>query len=119
MAYYMYISVQEEDRIAIYTMTPKTGKLKHQGDAALIGRPAPIAIDPKRKYLFAGQRKADNFGMASFSIDRKTGGLTPISSITLKGDPVHISTDKTGKFLLSAYYYQKAAAVHSLSLIHI
>ncbi|MEC9446545.1 MAG: beta-propeller fold lactonase family protein, partial [Chloroflexota bacterium] len=111
MAYYMYVSLQEEDRIAIYTMTPKTGKLKHQGDVALNGRPAPIAIDPERKFLFAGQRKPNDFGMASFSIDRKTGGLTPISSIPLKGDPVHISTDKTGKFLLSAYYYQKTAAV--------
>ena len=95
-------------------MTPKTGKLKHQGDVELKGRPAPIAIDPEHKYLFAGQRKVDYFGMASFSIDRKTGGLMPIGSIPLNGDPVHISTDKTGKFLLSAYYYQKTAAVHKI-----
>ena len=114
MAYYMYISLQEEDRIAIYTMTPKTGKLKHQGDVELKGRPAPIAMAPEHKYLFAGQRKVEYYGMASFSIDRKTGGLTPIGSIPLNGDPVHISTDKTGKFLLSAYYYQKTAAVHKI-----
>ena len=114
MAYYMYVSIQEEDRIAIFSMTPKTGKLKHLGDAELKGRPAPLAIDPDRKYLFAGRRKADDFGMTSFSIDRKTGGLSPIGSIPLQGDPVHISTDKTGKFLLSAYYYQKTAAVHSI-----
>ena len=110
----MYVSLQEEDRIAIYTMTPKTGKLKHQGDVALKGRPAPIAIDPEHKFLFAGQRKADNYGMASFKVDRKTGSLAPIGSIPLNGDPVHISTDKTGKFLLSAYYYQKTAAVHKI-----
>ena len=115
MAYYMYISIQEEDRIAIYSITPKTGKLKHLGDAELKGRPAPIAIDPDHKYLFAGRRKAGDFGMTSFNIDRKTGGLTPIGSIPLEGDPVHMSTDKTGKFLLSAYYYQKTAAVHSIS----
>ena len=115
MAYYIYVSLQEEDRIAIYTMTPKTGKLKHQGDVELKGRPAPLAIDPEHKYLFAGQREAESFGMASFKVDRKTGGLTPISSIPLNGDPVHISTDKTGKFLLSAYYYQKTAAVHKIS----
>ena len=95
-------------------MTPKTGKLKHQGDVELKGRPAPITIDPEHKYLFAGQRKVDYFGMASFSIDRKTGSLMPIGSIPLNGDPVHISTDKTGKFLLSAYYYQKTAAVHKI-----
>ena len=98
MAYYMYVSIQEEDRIAIFSITPKTGKLKHQGDAELEGRPAPMAIDPDRKYLFAGRRKAGDFGMTSFTIDRKTGGLTPIGSIPLGGDPVHMSTDKTGKF---------------------
>jgi 6-phosphogluconolactonase len=96
-------------------MTPKTGKLKHQGDVALKGRPAPIAIDPEHKFLFAGQRKADNYGMASFKVDRKTGSLVPIGSIPLNGDPVHISTDKTGNFLLSAYYYQKTAAVHKIA----
>lgn len=114
MANYMYLSIQEEDRIAIYSITPKTGKLKHQGDVELKGRPAPMAVDPDRKYLFAGRRKADDYGMSSFKIDRKGGGLTPIGSIPLQGDPVHISTDKTGKFLLSAYYYQKTAAVHGI-----
>ena len=114
MAYYMYVSIQEEDRIAIFTMTPKTGKLKHRGDMELKGRPAPMAMDPDRNYLFAGRRKADEYGLSSFKIDRKRGGLTPIGSIPLKGDPVHISPDKTGKFLLSAYYYQKTAAVHSI-----
>ena len=114
MAYYLYISIQEEDRISIFAMTPKTGKLKHQGDVELKGRPAPMAMDPDRKYLFAGRRKADDFGLSSFKIDRKGGGLTPIGSVPLKGDPVHISTDKTGKYLLSAYYYQSTAAVHSI-----
>ena len=114
MAYYMYISIQEEDRIAIFSITPKTGKLKHQGDVELKGRPAPMAIDPDRKFLFAGRRKSGDFGMTSFGIDHKTGGLSPIGSIPLEGDPVHMSTDKTGKFLLSAYYYQKTAAVHSI-----
>jgi len=114
LAYYMYVSIQEEDRIAIFSMTPKTGKLKHQGDAELQGRPAPMAMDPDQKYLFAGRRKADEYGLTSFNIDRKNGGLSAIGSIPLKGDPVHISIDKTGRYLLSAYYYQKTAAVHSI-----
>ena len=114
MAYYLYVSIQEEDRIAIFNMAPKTGKLKHQGDVELKGRPAPMAVDPDRNYLFAGRRKAGEYGLSSFKIDRKGGGLTLIGSIPLEGDPVHISTDKTGKFLLSAYYYQSIAAVHSI-----
>ena len=74
LAYYMYVSIQEEDRIAIFSVTPKTGKLKHQGDVELKGRPAPMAIDPDQKYLFAGRRKAGDFGMTSFSIALKQLG---------------------------------------------
>ena len=114
MAYYMYVSIQEGDKISIFTMAPKTGALKHQGDVELKGRPAPLAVGPKNKFLFAGRRKADDYGLTSFKINAKDGGLTPIGSIPLKGDPVHISTDKTGKYLLSAYYYQKSVAVHSI-----
>ena len=73
-----------------------------------------MAVDPDRKYLFAGRRLANEYGMTSFKIDQKNGGLTAISSIPLQGDPVHISTDKTGRYLLSAYYYQKTAGVHSI-----
>ncbi|GIS92921.1 MAG: hypothetical protein CM1200mP22_01580 [Dehalococcoidia bacterium] len=114
MAFYMYVSLQEEDRIAIFTMTPKTGKLKHQGDAELKGDRLPWLWTLITNIYLPGRRKADDYGMTSFNIDRKNGGLTPIGSIPLSGDPVHMSTDKTGKFLLSAYYYQKTAAVHSI-----
>ena len=115
MAIFAYVSLQGEDRITIFAMDPATGELEHRGDTALASMPAPLAIDPQKRYLFAGRRKADDYGLSSFRIDRATGGLTLIGGVPLQGDPVHISTDRTGNFLLSAYYYQAQAAVHAIA----
>ena len=114
MAYYVYVSLQEEDRISTFTMDPATGKLEAKGQTPLAGRPAPLAIDPDKRYLFAGRRLAGDYGLSSFSIDRSTGGLSHVGNIPLQGDPVHMSTDRQGRFLLSAYYYQQRTAVHAI-----
>ena len=113
MAYFMYISLQNDDKIAIFEMDPGSGKLQPEGSVAT-NRPAPMAIDPARKFLFVGRRNPDDFGMSTFRIDGRSGGLTSIGAIPLQGDPVHIATDRKGNFLLSAYYYQQKAAVHAI-----
>ena len=107
MAIYTYVSLQGEDRISIFAMDAATGELEHRGDTALASMPAPLVIDPQKRYLFAGRRKADDYGLSSFRIDRVTGGLTLIGEVPLQGDPVHISIDQKGDYLLSAYYYQE------------
>ena len=113
MAYFIYVSLQNDDRIAIFEMDPASGRLQAEGSVAC-NRPAPLAVDPERKFLFAGRRNPEDFGLSSFRIDRGSGGLSPIGSIPLQGDPVHVATDRKGKFLLSAYYYQQRAAVHAI-----
>ena len=113
MAYFIYVSLQNDDKIAIFEMDPVSGKLQAEGSVA-VNRPAPLAVDPERKFLFVGRRKPEDFGMSSFRIDRRSGGLSPVASIPLQGDPVHVATDRKGKFLLSAYYYQQKVAVHAI-----
>ena len=114
MAYFMYVSIQNDDKIAVFEMDPTSGQLQAEGSVAC-NRAAPLAVDPERKFLYAGRRNPENFGMSSFKIDHGSGGLSPIGSISLQGDPVHMATDRKGKFLLSAYYYQQKAAVHAIS----
>ena len=114
MAYFMYVSIQNDDKIAVFEMDPTSGELQAQGSVDC-NRAAPMAVDPDKKFLFAGRRNPEAFGMSSFSIDQRSGGLSPVGSIPLQGDPVHMSTDRKGKYLLSAYYYQQKAAVHAIS----
>src|SRR6185369_4463270 len=52
--------------------------------------------------------------LASFRLDAGTGKLTHISTVTVGPDPAHISTDRTGRFLLTAYYVDAKVTVHAI-----
>ena len=112
MATFMYVSLQQEDRIAQYTLDPATGALEHHADYPLAGMPAPMAVDPQQRFLFVGRRLAGNYGLTGFSIQPGSGHLQQLNSVPLGGDPVHISVDRSGNYLLSAYYYQARVGVH-------
>ena len=112
MPTFMYVSLQDEDRIAQYTLEPTSGALAHHADYALAGMPAPMAVDPQKRFLFVGRRLAGEYGLTGFSIQPGTGHLEQLNSIPLEGNPVHISVDRGGNYLLSAYYYQARVGVH-------
>ena len=112
MPTFMYVSLQDEDRIAQYTPEPTSGALAHHANYALAGMPAPMAVDPQKRFLFVGRRLAGEYGLTGFSIQPGTGHLEQLNSIPLEGNPVHISVDRGGNYLLSAYYYQARVGVH-------
>ena len=112
---YVYISLQREDRISLYVQDPDTGGLSRRTEFPLTGMPAPMAVDPQRRYVFVGRRQPGDFGLTSYAIDHATGRLREIGGVPLEGDPVHISVDKTGRYLLSAHYYQARVGVHGFS----
>ena len=112
MAIYMYVSVSEEDRISVFTVDPDDGRLEPQRDVAVAGRPAPLAVDPERRFLYAGRR--GDREVSSFRIDQRTGGLSPIGTASLDADPVYLATDRKGRFLLSAYYFDGKIGVHPI-----
>ncbi len=115
MTTYMYISLQQEDRISLYVVDPETGGLQRRTEFPLPGMPAPMAIDPLKRFLFVGRRRPGEFGLSGFRIDHATGRLELVNSVDLEGDPVHINTDRVGNYLLSAYYYQARVGVHGFS----
>ena len=109
MTFHMYVTISEEDRVSIFTVDPDTGGIEHQEDVAVGGRPAPVAIDPNRRFLYLARR--DDLEVTSFRIDRSTGGLSAIGKIPLESDPCYLATDRKGRFLLSAYYSAGKVAV--------
>ena len=111
--YHGYVSLQDDDRISIFTVEAATGRLAWQEDVAVDGGPAPLAIAPSRDFLYVGRRGSQE--ISSYRIDQRTGGLTLIGTAPLQGEPVYVATDRTGRFVLSAYYYQSTAAVHAVN----
>ena len=112
MPYIMYVALQGDDKLARFTLDPTTGKLTPQGEVAVPGGPAPLAVDPQRRFLYVARRGACI--ISSFRIAPHTGDLTPIGEVALESDPCYIATDRRGKFLLSAYYQAGKAAVHPI-----
>ncbi len=112
MTTHMYVSLQQEDRISHYTLDAQNGSLQQQDEFPLAGMPAPMAVDPQKRFVFVGRRRPGEFGLTSFSVDDGNGALAQLNSVGLDGDPVHLSTDRTGNYLLSAYYYQARVGVH-------
>ena len=112
MPYYAYVSLQDDDKILVFTMDAGTGKLTQKASVPVSSGPAALAISPDRRFLYVGRRVA--LDIASFSIDQANGGITQIGSAPLQGIPVALATDRKGRFILSAYYYQRTAAVHRI-----
>ena len=109
---HLYVSFQDDDRIAIFTQDPATGAVTRWEDAAVEGGPAPMALSPDKRVLHVGRRGSQQ--LSSFAVDPRTGGLSLIRTVPLQGEPVYVATDRSGRFVLSAYYYQSTAAVHAV-----
>ena len=113
MPHCMYVSSQGDDKIVRYAMDPTTGDLEPQGEVAVPGGPAPIAVDPDRRFLHVAQRGERK--ISSFRIDQGRGGLTLIGTVDLLTDPCWLTTDRRGKFLLASYYEGRGVSVHAIS----
>lgn len=88
---------------------PATGSLSKAELAAEIANPNFLAIHPNGKFLYCvGNVKVGDKtggGAASFSIDAKTGKLTPLNQQLAKGSgPAHINVDPSGKIVIIANY---------------
>src|SRR2546428_3032532 len=112
MPYYMYVALQADEKIAVLTIDPHTGTLTPQDEVPVPGGPYTLATSPDRTCLYAGCR--DTPQLASFAINPATGGLTQHGAVSLEAWPVYIATDRTGKFVLSAYYQGGHVAVHPI-----
>ena len=87
-----------------------TGKLGEPVLAAEVRSPSFLAIDAVNNRLFSVGEIAD-FGsrrsgsVSSLGLDRATGKLTPLSTVSSVGSgPCHLNVDKTGKYVVVANY---------------
>jgi len=112
MPTYVYVSLQDEDKTLILAMDTATGGLTPRGEVPTAGGPSTLAISPDRQVLYVGYRTAP--AISSFRIDPGTGGLTPNGTVAQGAAPTFLATDRTGRFLLSAYYQGGYIAAHPL-----
>lgn len=110
---FLYVSMAPEQKIQVFRLETD-GKLTAVEAVAVDGGPGSLAVDPKKKYLFASLRTTNS--LASFAVDASTGKLKPLSTASLpKGEnAAFVTTDRTGRWLVSASYSAGKVVVHGL-----
>jgi 3-carboxymuconate cyclase len=100
----------KSEGIYIYRMNMSTGELKHFNTVKGVADPSFLAIDRKRRYLYAVNELSQFAGkpggaVSAFQIDPKTGNLKFLNQQpSLGGAPCHVTVDKTDRFVLVANY---------------
>jgi 6-phosphogluconolactonase len=112
MPNFLYVCLQDENKIAAFAMDGATGQLTRQAETPAGGGPSVMAISPDRRVLYVGHRGTP--AISSFRIDHRSGGLTLLGSISQAHAPTFLAPDRAGRYLLSAYYQRGGAAVYHL-----
>ena len=110
---WLFVSLLRAKTIVTFQRDAKTGALQRRGETKCPAEPAFLSVSPDRKTLFASYRSTGQ--LASFRIDPATGSLTPLSVVEGGEDPAYLMADRTGRFLLSAYYLANKVTVHRLA----
>jgi 6-phosphogluconolactonase len=112
MPHALYVCLQDEDKIAAFAIDADSGRLTPQAEVPVAGGPSVMALSPDRRTLYVGTRTKP--AIASYRIDQATGGLTPLGTTSQMHAPTFLMPDRTGRYLLSAYYQGGGAAVYRL-----
>ncbi len=103
--YFLYVGTYGEG-IYGYRYSPDSGKLDSLGVVGKIDAPSFLTSDRGFNRLYAVSEATHGDGaVAGFTINRETGALTEINSLSSAGtSPCHLALDHTGKILLAANY---------------
>jgi len=112
MPYALYVCLQDDNKIAAFAMDPENGQLSSQAEVPLAGGPSVMALSPDQQKVYVGTRSEP--AISTYQIDQGTGRLTLQGSASTKHAPTFLAPDRTGKYLLSAYYQGGSVAVHPI-----
>lgn len=109
---FIYVSESKDKTIAVYSFDETTGDLERVGDFEVSGAVGPLWPSQDQTKLYASVRGSSEFVTAA--IDPETGLLTQIGVAPSAGSAAYIYPDKTGNWLLGAYYGEGLASVSKI-----
>jgi 6-phosphogluconolactonase len=108
----LYVCLQDDDKIAVFAIDAASGRLTPQADSAAAGGPSVTALSHDRRVLYVGHRTRP--AISTYRIAPATGALSLLGSVPVADPPTYLAPDRTGRFLLSAYYQGGYVAVHAV-----
>jgi 6-phosphogluconolactonase len=106
---FVYVANAESRELLVFTLDGASGYLQLV-EHVLGGKFTVLAHTPDRRFMFAGLRD-EPFGVASFAVDPARGTLRLLRETRLPGPLAFMSTDSTGRWLLTASYHNEFVAV--------
>jgi 6-phosphogluconolactonase len=108
----LYVGLQDADKVAVFSID-EAGKLSKQSEVGALDGPSVMAVANDSRVLYVGQRGGP--AITTFRIDPKTGDLTAAGMTAQAHAPTFLAPDRSGRFMLVAYYQGGGAAVFRLS----
>src|SRR5437762_9663369 len=112
MPHALYVCLQDDNKIAVFAIDSESGQLSPRAEVPVAGGPSVMALSPDRQKVYVGTRTEP--AISTYGIDQGTGSLTLQGSAATKHAPTFLAPDRTGKYLLSAYYQGGSVAVHPI-----
>ena len=106
----VYVANADSSDIAVVALDRAGGTLRDVDRFATDGRVMPLAVHPARRVLYASIR-SQPLRVLSLAIDAESGRLRELGSAPSPASMCWISTDVSGRFLLSASYGGSLVAV--------
>jgi 6-phosphogluconolactonase len=110
MLVYVGTYTGKSEGIYLYKLSLSSGELTRVGVVKGVRNPSYVALDRRRKYLYA-VNEVDDFGgkksgaVSAFSIDQKTGGLKFLNQqASLGAAPCYLFVDDASRFVFTANY---------------
>ncbi len=120
--YYLFIGTYTGGKpakgIYVYRFNPDNGRLARVATGEHVINPSYLTLSPNGRYIYAcTESKTPNAGSVSaFAFDSATGKLTFINRQPSRGEnPVYVTTDKTGKWLIDANYTEGSVSAYTIN----
>ena len=112
MPYHTYVSNAGGTHLSHFVLDESTGALDARNDIDLGASPGALATSPDQTLLYVCLRS--DRAVLTLSLDRRTGALARRGEASLAGGPPYIHVDRSGRFLLAAYYGDTGVSVHAI-----
>ena len=106
----VYIANADSSDISVLGLDPAEGTLGDIDRFPVGGAVMPLALRPDKRVLYASIR-SEPYRVLSLAVDAASGRLSEIASAPLPASMCWISTDRSGRWLLSASYGSSLVAV--------
>ena len=109
---------RNENGLYVYELDIETGTLEFKSSLSGIHNPSFITLSPDGKFLYAcTESKTPNAGsVSSFAFNAEEAKLSFVNTQPSGGEnPVYLTTDNSGKWLVNANYTEASISVYPLS----